>query len=524
MTDSHQKEIQTKADQQSSDATARLLADTLQGPASQPLSTGEKTALVVRSAIEGTVTNGLDELKHNPQRFLLETGGAVAMSLALKGPAWVKLPALGVATVGTAAFASHIVDSARQTSDILDKANHSNLDESAQRLRATLGPLVVDGAFMAASGHAAGKLATRLPANFSDLLPGPFEMPGPRLAMAGGMHMGSGPRSLEPIRMTAKPENPNVMLSESRIVGGRGGNNETIRRVERLAPQEKAVLTHNDGSVIEIGGKGQVSVGFPSGEARLVEIGQQIKHIVGTEHPNGLKQFRLNGSSMPNLEIDPTHHVVRAIMSNGDHLHLTDNVVNGYMQFNHRSGLKSWVEYNGKLTFQLPDGKIHVVQLKDNPAHIKMIESATGETRFRFLDPQGRLMSQTVDLPRLPEIKTVEVRDPENPMQRAINRYIHNRSNQSEQSGGGGVYRVESSEGGMLGGGQKRKSQGPPYWMPKWPSSIERGYAKEIAGVDPRVMRGNDLSSPADMALAQQDHSWLVKNYLSRLNATDDNF
>lgn len=501
MTDSHYKETQAQVDHSGSDATVRLLSDALQGASPQALTTGEKSSLLIRSAIEGTVTNGLDELKHNPQRFLLETGGAVAMSLALKGPAWVKLPALGLATVGTAAFASHIVDTIRETSIVLDKANHGNLDDSAQRLRATLGPLIVDSAFMAASGHAAGKLATRLPANFSDLVP--LQISGPRLAMAGGMQVELGPRPFEPMRMTAH--------NESRVIGGRGGNNETIRRIERLAPDEKAVLTHNDGSVIEIGGKGQISVGFPSGEARLIEIGQQIKHIVGTEHANGLKQFRLNGSSMPNLEIDPNHHVVRAVMSNGDHVHLTDNVVNGYMQFNHRSGLKSWVEYNGKLTFQLPDGKIHTVQLKDNPAHIKMTESLDGETRFRFLDPQGRLMTQSVDLPKLPDIKSVQVRDPEIPIR-------------SEQTGGGEVYRVEPSDGGMLGGGQTRKSQGPPYWMPKWPSSIERGYAKEIAGVDPRVMRGNDLSAPADMALAQQDHSWLVKNYLSRLNASDDSY
>ena len=90
--------------------------------------------------------------------------------------------------------------------------------------------------------------------------------------MAGGMQVELGPRPFEPMRMTAH--------NESRVIGGRGGNNETIRRIERLAPDEKAVLTHNDGSVIEIGGKGQISVGFPSGEARLIEIAQQIKHIV----------------------------------------------------------------------------------------------------------------------------------------------------------------------------------------------------------------------------------------------------
>jgi hypothetical protein len=37
-------------------------------------------------------------------------------------------------------------------------------------------------------------------------------------------------------------------------------------------------------------------------------------------------------------------------------------------------------------------------------------------------------------------------------------------------------------------------------------------------------MRGNDLDSPADMALAQQGHGWLVKRYLSGLDRQDDFF
>jgi hypothetical protein len=35
-------------------------------------------------------------------------------------------------------------------------------------------------------------------------------------------------------------------------------------------------------------------------------------------------------------------------------------------------------------------------------------------------------------------------------------------------------------------------------------------------------MRGDDLSSPASMGLAMQDHGWLVTSYLDRLDHQDD--
>jgi hypothetical protein len=53
---------------------------------------------------------------------------------------------------------------------------------------------------------------------------------------------------------------------------------------------------------------------------------------------------------------------------------------------------------------------------------------------------------------------------------------------------------------------------------------MQRAFAEHLAGVDRRVMRNDDLSSPASMGLAQQGHGWVVTRYLQGLNRQDKTF
>lgn len=82
------------------------------------------------------------------------------------------------------------------------------------------------------------------------------------------------------------------------------------------------------------------------------------------------------------------------------------------------------------------------------------------------------------------------------------------------------MHRVEPSQGGMLYPEHNGNPFGPTTF--RLPRSFERVMAREIAGVPMNIMRGNDLSAPADMELALQGHSWLVTNYLDRLDFQEE--
>jgi len=51
------------------------------------------------------------------------------------------------------------------------------------------------------------------------------------------------------------------------------------------------------------------------------------------EHPNGLKQFRFNDKIAADLEVSENGHNIQALLGNGDHMHMLDNVQEGYMHF-----------------------------------------------------------------------------------------------------------------------------------------------------------------------------------------------
>ena|GEM_PF-613179 len=541
-----------------------LTRDWLESKQGSDLSFATKAAVTVGAALEGTLQNGLDQIVNHPGQVATEVVGAVALGVALKGPVWTKAPALAFAAVGTFAYGKHVVEAATETNSILGKMSSSNLQESREALKATLGPLVFDTALMAAAGTAGGKLATKLPPEFSQLklastlniakehLTDLFNVgdgfpPGmtPAYAGAGGRPAfrieSVMPRpKVDPVldsqimQMSAE----NGSGSGARVSGdgirsrtGQGMQGELITTIDHVPQGRRVQVSHDSGAITTIGADGKVTVGFSSGEGRTLDLGTTINRIVMTEYQNGLKQFRFNNKLEADLEVTNDGHTIRALLGNGDHLHMLDNIKEGYMGFPHKDGLTTYVEHSGKVLIQMPGGgKVHQVQLPEKLAYIRLLEKADGTKEFRFLNDSGTPVAQVVKLPTTPELHQIKTPD-EAQNWHDLRNYIaaktqarqsvaHNLDDGYHDQGGGGAYRIDPSHGGVAQYDHGHNNQQHPIF--RLPTSIDRVAAHELVGVPYGIMRGNDLSAPADMELAMQGHGWVVTNYLDRLDHQDE--
>jgi hypothetical protein len=464
------------------------------------------------------------------------------------------MPAMGVAAVGTVVFAAHAADATIKAAGIADRMTSSNLDQSKAAISETLGPLAFDAAMMVGSGHLGSRLAANLPKTFpthivDSVIPRlSFEM-GPQLALEGvpmGGMAAAGPRlrfntPREAPGLKAPPENVMAMANHGdggggRGAGGAGANREILKEgykilnfrgsrgedvqlVDKLPALKPIELLHGDHSISKISANGKVVIAFPSGEARMLDLGMPIKRVTVSEYAGGQKQYRLNETVLANMEVNNVNHEVKALLGNGDHLHMVDNIQNGFINFTHKDGVQTWIEHSGRMVFKLPNGNMSEATIPSQLAHIRLTERADGSKQFQFLNPEGNLLPQKVELPAFTaKAKTMD----EIPQWRQLNDYLAGRP---ENSGSPfEMHRVEPDAGGIAHG-QPSHKENFPIWNPRFrPTTVGRVLDAQIAGVDPRVMRGNDLDSPADMALAQQGHGWLVKRYLSGLDRQDDFF
>jgi hypothetical protein len=566
-------ENQARGQSNVSQATEALTRDWMQSAGPSDLSALTKAKVVVGSALEGTVQNGLDEICNHTGRATVQVAGAIALGLAMRGPAWTRLPALAIAAVGTVAYGQQVAEAGIDTASIVGKMNSHNLEASRQGLKEALGPVLFSTALMGVAGAAGSRIGARLPEempqlkmaqtlslakdHLSDLLiPNNDGFP-PGMSPAyaggyGGMRAGSagtgGGFKLENFMPRPKaPAVDNVMQMSS--MGGsstvygegisfktsRGPAGENFIQVDRVPPGRSVKIQHSTGVVTDIASDGRVMVGFESGEGRKIDLGVAVRRIHVAEHTNGLKQFRFNDKLMADLEVNNDGHTIHALLGNGDHMHMLDNIPDGYMHFPHKDGLQTWVEHNGQVTMKLPDtGKVHKIQLPEKLAYIRLLEKADGSKEFRFLNDSGAPVAQTVQLPPTPELHQMRAPD-EVQSSPDLQRYIAART-QSQQSLHRNIYEEAARQGGGGGGGSGDGSHRfqPSPWGTltpdhglgnhafRLPTSFERVMAREIAGVPVNIMRGNDLSAPADMELALQGHSWLVTDYLSRLDYQEE--
>jgi hypothetical protein len=513
----------------------------------KPVGFFTKAEVIAAGTVSGMVNHGLSEAINNPARFGTEIAGATALTLAMKGPGWVRLPALGVAAVGTVVFTAHAAEATNKAIGISDRMTNGNLNESRAAISETLGPLAFDAVMMVGAGHLGSRMAANLPKTFpthlaDSIMPKlSFEM-GPQLAFEGAMGgvAQAGPR----LRLNAphheatglKPMSENVMAMVKHGEGGgavnreilkegykilnfRGTRGEDVQLVDRMPALKPIEMLHGDHSISRISANGKVVVAFPSGEARMLDLGMPIKRVTVSEYAGGQKQYRLNETVLANMEVNNVNHEVKALLGNGDHLHMVDNVQGGFINFNHKDGVQTWIEHSGRMVFKLPNGHMSEATIPSKLAHIRLTERPDGSKQFQFLDPEGALLAHKVELPAYTaKAKTLD----EVPQWRDLNNYLAGRPENSGRPFE--MHRVEPDAGGAAQG-QRSMEESFPIWNPRFrPTTVGRLLDEQVAGVDRRVMRGNDLDSPADMALAQQNHGWMVKRYLSGLDRQDDFF
>lgn len=476
------------------------------------LSGADKLKLLVEGTARGIVDHGASEITEHPLRLSAELAGGYALGLAMKGPAWVRLPALTIATAGGAVFAHQAAGTISETSKILNRADSNNLEQSQQEIAKTMGPLAFDAALMGLTARMGAK--TELPKE------------PPKLPIFNGENLAfnspfpSFGSSLRPAyagvgEVLVKPAvNPmsNIMKMvggnrSERITSGRGIYGEITHRLDNLQQGERVPIVHADGTSTTFDQSGKILVGFGSGEARLLDLGKPIQQVHASDYAEGIRHFRINGSHTPNLEVNPVAHTVRAELADGHHLHMMDNTVNGYTFFPHRDGTKTWIEYGGRVVMELPGG-VAEHNFGKELAHVRLVERADGSKQFRFLSKDGDLLPHVIELASKAELDAKETA-----------KYLRTLARQAQQQE---RQQPTLSLERMQPGGIPQASTGAvsdpvKRMLPRYPGSFDRVFDRHIAGVDTRVMRSDSLDSPAQMGLAQQGHSWLVTNYLNHL-------
>ena len=476
---------------------------------------------------------------------------------------------MAVAAVGTISYGRTLLDAGSETARTFTQMNSHNLAESKESVKATLGPVIFDTALMTAAGMGAASLADHLPTqapkaqlaasldlakeavsgHVQDLfrlgensMTPAFAGTGP---LRGDMFSGGHDNLAEGLKaIWAKPKESQTMaMSVSDGSGGGGGrsqvggdgityrtarglNGENLYMVD-LPAGRTANVTDASGAVTSVGSDGKIMVGFTTGEGRQLDLGQNIRRLVMTEHTNGLKQFTFNDKVVADLEVEHARHAVRAVLPGGDHLHMMDNVRDSFTHFAHNDGLQTWVENSGRVVIQLPAGaKVHQVQIPDKIGYIRMVEKADGGKEFRFLNNSGAPIAQRIELPPTPQLAAIKTAD-EALHWHDLQKYLSSRAMAQQtlhqdlsQQGGGGVYRVDPGPGGALNYHNHASSPSNLARMMRIQPTYERAVAHEM-GVPYNIMRGNDLSAPADMELAMQNHGWLVTSYLDRLDHQD---
>jgi hypothetical protein len=553
------------------DALTREFLNT-NGSAKSDLSVGTRVAALAESAAVGTVTHGLDQIVNHPLEVGSQVLGAAALGLALRGPAWTRLPAMAVAFVGTISYGKTLLDTGSETARTFGLMNSHNLAKSKEHLEATLGPVLFDTSLMSAAGIGAGKLADHLPSqapkaqimasldlakdvatsHVQNLLKVGENAMTPAFAgagpMPGALNSGSHESLSEGLKsIWSKPQESQIMAmsaldgsaggSGRTQVGGdgiafrtaRGLNGENLYMIDHVPPGRTVNVTDANGAVTSLGSDGKIMVGFTTGEGRQLDLGQAIRRVVMTEHAHGLKQFTFNDRLVADLEVAHDKHAVRAVLPNGDHLHMMDNVQGGFTHFAHNDGLQTWIENSGRVVVQVPNARQHEVQIPEKIGYIRMVEKTDGGKEFRFLNNAGTPIAQKIELPPTPQLQAIKTPD-EARNWHDLRNYLASRAIAQQtlhqdvaSQGGGGVYRVEPSAGGTIN--YHNHNNGPSHAarMMRVQPSYERAVAHEI-GVPYNIMRGNDLSAPADMELAMQNHGWLVTSYLDRLDHQDSVF
>jgi hypothetical protein len=361
----------------------------------------------------GGVKEGASQIGDHPIEFVGGLVGAAAIAAAMKGPVWMKAPAIGLSVAGNGLFALHAFDCLRTAAPAFASTWQSGkeMDKNFAIADRSVGSLAFDGAVMAAAGWGTAKVVGKIP-NSAAGARRAFSLKLGSLSdsMANGLGIGSGPefayatnggggyRGFE----VSMPENfrpetidlSRPMMMAASGTGGGGGSGEmnyrtwqqgtaTVHEFNNVTTAGKTAnnIRHSDSVVTTLGQGGNVQVKFTDGSARVLATGSKIGKVQIIEHASGTKEFRFNGSNTADMVVRPDGHFVSAKTSRGVEHHFDVDDMN---PFEHSYGGKSWLRSTGQFDVLFKDGKLRNVNLKRPVSTVHLIEGADGVTEYRL--------------------------------------------------------------------------------------------------------------------------------------------
>lgn len=498
------------------------------------------------ATIQGAGSYGITHAVDHPLQFGAEMVGAVVLPIALRGPAWVKVPATLVAGVGGVTFGFHVADAVTTAApairDLWDSP--SNTKSSTELIRQSLGPVAFDTALMGGMGILGNRAATKLHEVDPLALRASLTERASGLAQAFGIANQevsfAGVGRIPETRLPTRVEPSKVNLAEPMQMAahdgkaGAGGRNGTrsgshtdnYRYVRQDRPNGEVVhdfvnakvgsvhgntFNHQDGTKLFFGHDGRVQVTFGTGQVRTVHLGQSIGHINIVEKPSGLKEFRLNGSDKPQMATEAAGNTIKAKLSDGSILRHTDVVEP--VTFNHKDGLKTTIDPYGRVIFQIPGGAPpKVMTLNDRIGQVRILDHSSGQKEINLWNRDGNPLASKIDVPPLPKALTQQ--KPQNLLAQQWREMQQKGTGAGMEAGPTGTAIRSTVD---MTPQHQGKGDDNPFWRLPLPQTPHRAIVDTVMGLDHRTMPQSDMRAASDIGLAIQDHNWVVKDFLAGL-------
>ncbi|HEY9755300.1 MAG TPA: hypothetical protein V6C97_09070 [Oculatellaceae cyanobacterium] len=316
---------------------------------------------------------------------------------------------------------------------------------------------------------------------------------------------------------------------------------------------------HKDGTVLTVSGQtnGKFDVTFPDGVNHTVNLGEPVQHLRVNIGKDGTHNYHVNGRSQPQIIVNSLYNEVKVVAANGDKYLLT-KVDGGGINLPFADGTTAELTGRGHLVVRTPDGRRSSVDLGQVPGRFSVVEREDGSKLFHIADAQATTVKalridpkadaaqqRREQTPRVGGPKMVETIDPDDPScppavrAQILARQLQQRAARTPMQPRQSVNprtniqpRVPKQEGGVPGSPPSQTYYTSDFPEPgtveddRYPlrPNIFHDPVRFIEGVDQRALPGNDMSSPADVFLAQQGHYGPLEDHFAQLgrHPTDD--
>ncbi len=521
------------AQSESQRSAAGLLLDEAQ---QLPAKLWREISVVGGGTAAGVFKYGLTNMTERPGQFGLELTGAAGLALALRGPAWTRIPAALFVSAGTIGFANHIKDSVSATLPIISDTWRSDKNTTTNRevIARHLGPLAFDTIAMGVVFHQTSKLADSLHGtnpgkmlesannklgNLADQAAERLGLHnlGPQLALEGAP---SGRRTSRPLELNE----PMYMTAQN--TGGGGGDRFNYKRYTnqlgesvhsfdnaKINGRRGNSIEHSDGRQAFFAYDGKVAVTFPGGRTSFLDIGEPIHHVQSIRRQSGDIEYSFNGRSHWDVMVRMQDRVVAARLRNGDiEIHM-DTQVTGPTYLPHTDGSTTTVQPEGWVRVDRPGHAPYQQALGMRVSRVCATEHADRSCTVHFISPDGR--THGLHLKRLPPAQPQTFQRPHQPVAPPVAPPTRAGSDVGEPIRGVGG----RTQGRVDGWQPIEPPQTDPLFVfrPNIPRSPHRAIADHLLGIDHRLMPDNSLSSPADAHLAMLDIPNVLKEHFGKL-------